>query len=492
MKKILLGATHSVIEPLGLLHLSTIAKQEGYNAKILMAKGGFDKFDETLREYSPQMLGFTVYTGNHLSVFNYLDKIRERGIKVIVGGPHATYFPRESANHADYVVLSEGFNSFRSILKGKTGKGIVHLSGREDFPSSDRESFYKDNKEYDDSPIKSVIASTGCPGACTYCYNSSTLDSIEDSLTEFQKEEMSFALRGNKLFPKSLRSIDDVISEVDNIRNISPNTKMIYFQDDIFGADINWVREFTAKYKDKIKMPFHAQLRFEFANPRSEKSKERLDRLRDAGCTGLTLAIESSSPMIREEILNRKMDNGLMFESFEYMAHLGYKVRTEQMLGLPCGATSQETRINLEADLATLELNVKLKEHTGLPTMAWASIFAPYKGTKIGEYCKKHGFYHGRNNDVPETFFKRSVLNFPKNYIGPELVAGMPIWMNEDEQNKYRDNMQMLRDLFSYFSMVPEGHKLAERFIKSKDHSYASLSKNTRHHLYDDVLYDIK
>ena len=66
------------------------------------------------------------------------------------------------------------------------------------------------------------------------------------------------------------------------------------------------------------------------------------------------------------------------------------------------------------------------------------------------------------------------------------------VWMNDDHLEKYRDDMQMLRDLFSYFSMVPEGDKLAARFIKDKDHSYASLSKNTRRHLYDEVLYDIK
>jgi radical SAM superfamily enzyme YgiQ (UPF0313 family) len=317
------------------------------------------------------------------------------------------------------------------------------------------------------------------------------MSGLEKILSPKQMTDMASVLGASKrLFPKSQRSVDEIIEEIHNIKNYSPATKMIYFQDDVFGVNMDWTREFSRKYKSLVGMPFHAQMRFENTDPSNPECRERLGRLRDAGCTGLTLAIESSSPMIREEVLNRRMDNGLMFESLAYINSLGYKVRTEQMLGLPLGATSQETKINLEADLATLELNVKLRKETGLPTMAWASIFAPYRGTKIGDYCRKHGFYSGGNNDVPETFFQRSVLNFPKQWVGPELVRGMcDAWMKEDEQEKYRDDMQMLRDLFSYFVTIPEGHKLAERFIKNEDHSYASLSKNTRHHLYSEVLY---
>ena len=491
--RIILGATHSIIEPLGLLYLSSIAREEKYIPKIVMAKNGFDEFDKAVKEFNPALLGFSVYTGNHIQVFNYLDKIRGRGIEVAVGGPHATYFPEESAKHADYVVISEGFDGFRKILQGKAEPGIIPLTKREEFPDSDRGDFYNENKEYDDSPIKSVIASMGCPNSCSYCYNSSKLDSLEGVLNEKQMTDMASVIgSGRRLFPLSRRPVDDVIREVTNIKRLSPKTKMIYFQDDVFGANIEWTREFAKKYKN-MGLPFHAQMRFENADPDNELCRERLVLLRNAGCTGLTFAIESANPLIREEVLNRKMDEELMYRTLTQLSRMDYKVRTEQMLGLPCGATTKETPINLEADLETLALNVRLKKETGLPMMAWSSIFAPYRGTKIGEYCRQHGFYHGENNDVPETFFQRSVLRFPKKWVGPELITGMnDAWMQEEDQNKYRDDMQLLRDLFSYFVTIPEGHKLAERFIKSKDHSYINLSRSTRHHLYDSVLYNPK
>ena len=123
MKRVLLGAKYSVIEPLGLLHLSSIAKEEGWQPKITLVKdNNFKDFDKTLNEFNPQYVGFTVYTGNHRQIFSYCDKLKEKNknIKIIFGGPHATYFPQESLRYADYVVVSEGFNGFREILKDNT------------------------------------------------------------------------------------------------------------------------------------------------------------------------------------------------------------------------------------------------------------------------------------------------------------------------------------------------------------------------------------
>lgn len=497
MKKVLLGAKYSIIEPLGLLHLSRVARQEGWDSKIvLVEKDDFSKLEKVIKEYRPSVVGYTIYTGNHLQTFSYFDKLkaRYRDIKTIFGGPHATYFPQESARHADYVVLSEGFSSFRKILREEVKPGIIHLTGQEPFPASDRESFYKDYTKYRDNPIKSIITQTGCPYSCTYCYNSSSLEDIASVLSNQQVGEMRKVLHPlGRLFPRSLRSVDEVINEISIIKEISPKTQMIYIQDDVFvGVGNKWIREFHKKFP-VFGLSFHAQVRFDYADPKNLKSRERLELMREAGCTGLTIAIESASPIIRKEVLNRPMKEDLMFRVFEYLNKLGYKVRTEQMLGLPYGATQQQTKVNLEADLETLELNVRLKEATGLPTMAWASIFAPYRGTKIGEYCRHHGFYLGGNNDVPETFFDRSVLNFPKKWTGISLSKDKKeYWLEEQEQEIYKDKLQLLRDLFNIFAMVPKGNELAKNFLEQEDKSYFGLSTATRRHLYDSVLYEIE
>jgi len=496
MKRILFGAKYSPIEPLGLLHLSSVAKQEGYDSKIIMVKDhNFEDFDGQVSNFNPEFVGFMVYTGNHLQTFKYLDNLKAKkpNINIILGGPHPTFFPVDSSRHADYVVLSEGFNGLRRVLKGDAEKGIVHLTTQENFPPSDREQFYQDYEEHKKSPIKSIISQTGCPYKCNYCYNSCTLETIAESLSPLQKETMSRVLAPSKtLFPNSRRSVDEIILEVENIKKISPETQIIYFQDDVFSPDIGWAREFVKKYP-ALGLPFHAQLRFEYADPKTANGRERIELLKEAGCTGLTFAIESANSTIRREVLNRHMKEDLMFEVMSNLKKQGYRVRTEQMLGLPCGATTEETKINIDADLETLELNVKLTEQTGLLTLAWASIFAPYRGTKIADYCKSHGFYSGGNNDVPDTFFQRSVLNFPKKWTGPSLSNNKKdLWLPENELEGYRNKMQLLRDLFNYFSLIPKGHELAKKFINQEDNSFFGLSTTTRRHLYDSVLYDIK
>ena len=127
--------------------------------KIHLAKEkNFNDLERKIEEFNPSLVGFTIYTGNHREVFEYSDSLRKRKkIETIFGGPHATYFPKESSNYTDYVVLSQGFHSFREILNGKASKGILHLQKKENFPLSLRNQFYNEHLEHKKSEIKSII-----------------------------------------------------------------------------------------------------------------------------------------------------------------------------------------------------------------------------------------------------------------------------------------------------------------------------------------------
>lgn len=58
------------------------------------------------------------------------------------------------------------------------------------------------------------------------------------------------------------------------------------------------------------------------------------------------------------------------------------------MIGLP---TEQYDDI-----LETIKLNIECK-----PDYAWVSIFQPYPGTEIYEYCKENGLLSGNYKNVP-------------------------------------------------------------------------------------------
>jgi radical SAM superfamily enzyme YgiQ (UPF0313 family) len=493
---VFLSAPYSAIEPLGLLHLADIAKQEEWTPQIFLVKdNNFSKLEREIEKRRPSMIGFTIYTGNHRETFKFADylKQKKRSPQIIFGGPHATYFSNESSKHSDYVVLSQGFNGFRRILSGESSKGIVSLEKIEEFPASERIQFYKDHPFHKKSSIKSVITQTGCPYRCSYCYNSSRLEDLDIPISpqDFKNMKSTLGVTG-RLFPRIQRPVNNVIEEVSNILEISPETNRIYFQDDVFGVDLKWLKQFSREYK-KLGVPFHAQMRFEYLDPKKDGGKERLDHLVRAGCDGLTFAIESAIPEIRDEVLNRKMPQDLMFNVFQKLSEKEFKVRTEQMVGLPYGATKTPTPTGINADLKTLELNVQLKKATGLPTMAWSSIFTPYIGTNLGQYCLNHGHYSGTNDDIPPSFFEKSVLNFTNKWVGTSLSKKTPdVWMEGKEKEEHYEKLNILKNLFTTFALIPQGHLLAKDFMDGESKSLGELSKKTRRHLYSKALYTLE
>lgn len=490
-KRILLGASYSVIEPLGLLHLGGLARDLGWERKYHLVKDhNFEPFFEAVSDFKPDIVGFNIYTGNHKQLFETYRKLKKDSpsITTVIGGPHATYFPTENSTQADYVVMSEGFGSLRKILNGTAKPGILELENTESFPHPDRETFYKFYPEHARSRIKSIITMTGCPYSCTYCYNSSGPEHIDGGRKTpivlkilGQKDERKSHGMGNRLFPLNRRSVEDVVREGREIAERWP-TEVIYMQDDVHGFNLDWIDEFGDKWNNEVGLPYHAQMRWEMT-----KDERRLDLLKKANCFGLTLAIEAANSHIRKEVLDRDMDEEIMYKGMKAIIDRGLKVRTEQITGLPYGATTKPTSMNLDADLELVELNVNLRKNTGGPTMAWASTLAPYNGTKLGVYCQEYGHHISNDDDVPDTFFDRSVLRFPKEWVGPklkEIKDDERVWLDHDKLELYRDRNAELRRHFNFFTLVPEGHKLARSYLNSSEpFSYQRIGRETLKHL---------
>ena len=476
-KKVILAAAYSPIEPLAPMHLSSVARQEGWEPRIVLGREpDFPEIKAAIESDKPDLLGFSVFTGNHPKIFAFLNRIKAEHphLGVVVGGPHITVFPQKVLEHADYAVLSEGFDAFRRILRGQARQGIVPVEKLEHIPPADRAQFYRDYPEHAASKVKSVITQTGCPHSCNYCYNSVGTDSLASILTGEQMGRMKEALgKTGRLFPRSVRTVEEVVAEIEDIQRLAPETLMIFFQDDSFGANIGWLREFREKYKG---VPFHLMTRFEFVDPSNPTGRERGRLLKEAGCSGLTFAIESADPEIREDVLNRHMseDDQLMFRTLEYCRDLGFGVRTFSILGIPYGATETPTEINLEQDLKTLDLNVRLKEKTGLPTIAWASTLVPYAETKIDRYCKEHGHYIGDYDDIHKIGFRdESVLRFPRKWVGPGLNGETPdAWLSPSENSNYRRQLKTLMAGFPLFALLPNGQEVAREILEREKPSW--------------------
>ncbi|MFH1162094.1 MAG: cobalamin-dependent protein [Candidatus Jorgensenbacteria bacterium] len=488
-KRVILIMRYHIIEPLGMLYLAGVAKKLGWEAKVILVKN-FD-FESVFREaisFKPDIVGFSIWTGYHIQTFAACDKILAMGIPVVIGGPHATFATEQCALHATWVVKGEGFRNFRRILEGELEPGVHFDDIRmaEGFPKPDRKLVYDDYPELGENPIKSIVASVGCPFKCSYCY-----------APHYNNMYGGFEL--------NLRPIGEIVAEALAIKENWP-VQMIYFQDDIFGFNMPWLRQFVKKWSELVKIPWHCQIRLELT-----RDTERLELFREGGCTGITLAIESGNEFLRQFVLLRPMADELIVEGIRKIQRLGFSLRTEQILSVPFSG--------IKTDIQTLELNNRLG-----PEMAWTSILSPYGGTNMGAIAKQFLFFDKDNDALNDTFFNRSVLHHSRDGIvsvqptvsklmkdrfdNPllrmearkngdfkadvylkNLNNSSPIcaleYLSVEENERYCDQTVVLQRLFDWLSHVPNGSRLATKIVnlRKDEWSWKRIGRMTEEHL---------
>lgn len=503
-----------VIEPLGVEHLASLAESLGWRAQVFLYTSKDDVFDfdplyEEIRETKPALVGFSIWTGSHLQCFAAADRIRsEFGVRVAIGGPHATYFPEQCAAHADVVAKGNGFRLFRHILTGEKLKGIDEVAPRILFDGSKNAEFpislrgreivyarYPELASKRPTKIYSMMGSTGCVFHCSYC-NSPFLNNMHGGF--------------KNVFV--VRSIDDLIQEGRWIRD-SYGADLIYFQDDIFGFRVDWLKEFSARWKSEVGVPWHCQIRLELTE--GESGDERLRLFAEGGCTGITLAIESGNDFLREFVLLRPMEYALIVEGCRKIMRYGLTLRTEQILQIPFS--------NLATDLGTLRLNCDIG-----PTMAWSSILVPFGETNMGKITKAFGFYHGTNDDITPRFyrdgsklrhsetaresiekvarelkrkfklnrFESPLLEMCAKQNGTPLCAdvfhlsySVPLaqiqYMDDAANRRYCEQTFRLQRFFNWFPRVPKGDTLARQWVdlREEEASFGKLCELTTAHL---------
>jgi radical SAM superfamily enzyme YgiQ (UPF0313 family) len=230
--------------------------------------------------------------------------------------------------------------------------------------------------EYRKTPnrFQTFVASRGCPYECTYCFNESY--------------RRLYAQKGKVL---RRRSVDNVIEEIKQVVRKIP-LEHVSFQDDEFCSQVEWVREFSKKYKEKINIPFSCNLRPNLV------TDEIVGLLKEGGCVSITMAFEAGNDYVRNTILKRHLSKEQMINAAGIINKYKIFLNIQNILGIPGGS--------LEADLETLRLNMQAK-----PSYAWVSLCHPYPNTKLGEYACAHGYCKDELLRVRPTFHYRSPLH---------------------------------------------------------------------------------
>ena len=68
-------------------------------------------------EANVDLVGISLFTAQAIRGYEIADKFRKRGLKVIIGGMHASALPEEAILHADSIVIGEAENIWPQILE---------------------------------------------------------------------------------------------------------------------------------------------------------------------------------------------------------------------------------------------------------------------------------------------------------------------------------------------------------------------------------------
>ena len=213
--------------PLGLLYLATYVKALGFSVQIVDLAGDSNEIIPPARYY-----GFTTYTANyHKTLFtrNKCLNVNPKA-KTIAGGSHATALPDEVAKHFNYVVVGEGEVALSEILYGSKmlhgdhPEGIMGGEPIKDidpipFPDYSLVDLNSYHREMEGKRTICIQGSRGCPFNCNFC----------NSLVMGSKKYVRF------------RSPENVMEEIDS----HPDIEAFRFQDDLFGLNFHWLKEFT-------------------------------------------------------------------------------------------------------------------------------------------------------------------------------------------------------------------------------------------------------
>ncbi|MDD4588374.1 MAG: cobalamin-dependent protein [Heliobacteriaceae bacterium] len=335
-KTVLIGLYNS--KALGVRQLAAVLKEHGYPVSIIFFKDfnslnahspterEYDLLLDRLRELQPDCIGLSVMSSLYLAAAQELSRRLRAAfpaVPLVWGGVYATLFPQESAAYCDYLMRGECDEAIVDLvntlaLAAASPDGtpepaalarVPNLCYRQagelicndlnplqtdldglpfpDMGGDDKYHITNGQLTNGDPQLSSISyemsASRGCPFVCSYC---SSLN-------------LKRLYRGKGSFVR-LRSVASTLAELQRAKQKMKNLRMIWFWDEIFADDEDWVREFTREYRKKIGLPFNI-----WGHP-LKINKRVMDMLVEAGLHQVVVGIQHGSPRIRKEIYFRR------------------------------------------------------------------------------------------------------------------------------------------------------------------------------------------
>ena len=494
--KISLISIYPDLQSFGIRSISACLKREGHNVDLifLQEKEFTERYEnKTMDDLAKlikgsDLVGITLMSNFWENAIQVTKKIRENcDALVIWGGTHPTIRPEECLDYADMVCIGEGEETLIELTRkiqnkqnyyetegmgfNNKGKKIINKfrelagSGRSAIKSLDHLPFqdhdYKSHfvmknrnivklnlelvKKLRLNQIYQTQTTRGCPFACTFCINNTYL-----AMHPHQK-------------PIRKRSVDNIISELKEVKNNLPFTKIILFDDDAFFIiPLKEIKDFSIKYKKYIALP----LVVTGATP-STLTKEKLSLLVDAGLVGMRMGIQTAGEKTKK-LYKRPHSNWEVEKAVRMVNDFSHvKAFYDIILDSPW-----------DTDKDTIETLMFLSK---LPTPFELSVFSLvfFPGTDLYRKAKEEGIVKDDLNDIyrrhyhePKKTYLNALFFLLKDYcvvgvgISPKLMSFLTHKITR-QLHLHWISLKIIKALFPFFRTLSRKIRKSTRMYKT-------------------------
>lgn len=365
---------------LGLLYLVSSLKENGFEVQIVLTDN--EGVEKCLDDFHPDVVGITCVTSTYNIAITILKTVKayDKTIITVIGGHHVTFTVEETLNEScvDYAVRGEGEEVFPKLLKNlmkdkpheliegvcfKRGKRIYNknsiamVKDINKLPHPGRDSV----KHYNFPGIY-MLSSRGCPFKCIFCSASNLYGGV------WRK-----------------RNVESILDELEGIKDIRENKVTVQFGDESLTVDTKWAKEFFRGIIVRgFKFNWYANSRVDSIN----RDPELLKLMKEAGCKGLSLGIESGV----QEIIDT-LGKGITLEQALCAAEKVKDAKLYQQWYLMIGSGDKYD------ELKYIKQSVEFMKKFPFDLLQ-ISILTPFPGTKLYNQLEKEGRIINKNWDL--------------------------------------------------------------------------------------------
>ncbi|MFH2060967.1 MAG: radical SAM protein [Pseudomonadota bacterium] len=318
--------------------ISAVLKQSGYPVSTIyfppqrnnsiLSDREYNALVEKCFELEPDIVGISLMSSTYSDAIHISSELKKKkkDLLIVWGGIHPTLEPELCLEHADIVCRGEGEEATLKLVRAvqlKTSYDNIEnlwirkkdeilknpaalITDLDTVPFADqecRDKYILSKNEIIDLKEQSntffLMTSRGCHFSCFFCSN----QAIKEVYNKYRVRR---------------RSVDNVINELRLARKSNQNITDIFICDDIFTYDLDWVKDFSEKYKKEIGLPFQCFTHPEFAK------EEMIKTIKDTGCNNVSMGINGCNKRMRM-MFNRKSSDKTIITACQVVVKNNFK-----------------------------------------------------------------------------------------------------------------------------------------------------------------------